>query len=383
MKTEELSRTSIECGKLQERSLGLAKELAAVKLATDLNLGDEEMVKLASLGHSGNPQNTIDVLKKSLSLRNKTYKELMAQCNLLGRSDARARKKLEKSKEKIAKLNTRLQELEKALEQKENEVLRNLKSSYKGGGGKPVEEMAKLVNHSDHLKRSTNCPAAKNSSTFLVPNERDSVIDLEADSCFMDEDGFGLSPKMNKHPTPDSDFQESPIYSKGAILKNPEHLSANQEIGVADKPLSSYINRKNEDKGISEQLKAKKVTHVASATWMTETIIIDDISKQTPTTALKKEAQTHNSAVNSGGLFGSESANRTGKWCRSSSFGTGASNVELISVGSDGRGGRIKVLRDHDQSLDVKAKTLRPKKQKHGTQRSGQFHIEHFFKSGS
>lgn len=39
--------------------------------ATDLNLGEEEMVKLASLGHGCNHDNAIDVMKRSLALRNK------------------------------------------------------------------------------------------------------------------------------------------------------------------------------------------------------------------------------------------------------------------------------------------------------------------------
>lgn len=50
----------------------------------------------------------------------------------------------------------------------------------------------------------------------------------------------------------------------------------------------------------------------------------------------------------SGGLFGLEGANRTvGKWSKSSSLKTATSTGKLISVGSDGRGGRVKVLRDH------------------------------------
>lgn len=39
--------------------------------ATDLNLEEEEMVKLASLGHGGNHENAVQILKRSLALRNK------------------------------------------------------------------------------------------------------------------------------------------------------------------------------------------------------------------------------------------------------------------------------------------------------------------------
>jgi TRAF-interacting protein len=70
-KTEELSRKSSECGRLQEKGLSLAKELAALKLSTDMNLQEEEILKLASLGNHGNAANAVDVLTRSLALRNK------------------------------------------------------------------------------------------------------------------------------------------------------------------------------------------------------------------------------------------------------------------------------------------------------------------------
>lgn len=89
--------------RLQERSIALAKELAALKLyvehfkaeancfsicslfaypaqyvnfllvfrVSDLDLDEEEVLKLASLGKETNNKETIDVLKKSLVIRNK------------------------------------------------------------------------------------------------------------------------------------------------------------------------------------------------------------------------------------------------------------------------------------------------------------------------
>ena len=93
---------------MQEKSLALAKELAALKLyvffylklkdaitcekllcccflfmgidtffdilfarSADMNLQEEEILKLASLGNHGNLQNAVDVLKRSLAIRNK------------------------------------------------------------------------------------------------------------------------------------------------------------------------------------------------------------------------------------------------------------------------------------------------------------------------
>ncbi|XP_049386682.1 uncharacterized protein LOC125850892 [Solanum stenotomum] len=71
VKSQELDQSTLECRRLQERSMALAKELAALKLVCDVNLGEEEVLKLASLGNEANSKETIDVLKKSLVIRNK------------------------------------------------------------------------------------------------------------------------------------------------------------------------------------------------------------------------------------------------------------------------------------------------------------------------
>jgi len=39
--------------------------------SADMNLQEEEILKLASLGNHGNLQNAVDVLKRSLAMRNK------------------------------------------------------------------------------------------------------------------------------------------------------------------------------------------------------------------------------------------------------------------------------------------------------------------------
>ncbi|THG05723.1 hypothetical protein TEA_021131 [Camellia sinensis var. sinensis] len=110
----ELDRSTLECVRLQERNMALAKELAALKLSSDLNLEEEEVMKLASLASF-----------------HRSCKELTAKCNVLGRGEARALRKLGKAKEKIKKLKARIQELKTAVEVKDNEVLRALKASKK------------------------------------------------------------------------------------------------------------------------------------------------------------------------------------------------------------------------------------------------------------
>ncbi|KHN25586.1 hypothetical protein glysoja_041759, partial [Glycine soja] len=72
----------------------------------DLDIDEEEVLKLATLGNGANSKDTIDTLKRSLVMRNRSYKELMANCTILGRGKARYSKKLEKVKEKITKLKS-------------------------------------------------------------------------------------------------------------------------------------------------------------------------------------------------------------------------------------------------------------------------------------
>jgi len=61
----------------------------------------------------------------------------------------------------------------------------------------------------------------------------------------------------------------------------------------------------------------------------------------------------------SGGLLGPDGTHRfLGKWCKrgqnsESSSAKRSSNGDLIAVGADGRGGRIKVLRTPNQILSV------------------------------
>ncbi|XP_038999719.1 protein NETWORKED 1D-like [Hibiscus syriacus] len=130
-KSEVISKSNSECSRLEQRNMALAKELAVLKLVTDLDLEQDEMLKLASLGNEGNNQDVVDNLIRSLSCHKKSYKELMAKCHLLGRGEARLQKKLEKAKEKTDKLQKRIQDLETLTEVKDNEVLRALKTSKK------------------------------------------------------------------------------------------------------------------------------------------------------------------------------------------------------------------------------------------------------------
>jgi TRAF-interacting protein len=104
LKSEECIQLNSQCVKLQERTVALAKELASLKLVSDLSLEEDDVLKLALLGNNAKTKDTIDTLVKSLVIRNRSYKELLAKCNQLGRGEARSSEKLEKALEKIEKL---------------------------------------------------------------------------------------------------------------------------------------------------------------------------------------------------------------------------------------------------------------------------------------
>ncbi|KAJ0779394.1 putative chromatin regulator PHD family [Helianthus annuus] len=104
LKTQELSETEKECINLQNGNMDLAKELAALKLVSDLNLEEGEIVKLASLGTKPHSEESVDIIKKSLGARGELYKDLMVKCNNLARNVARSHEQLEKAKEQIEEL---------------------------------------------------------------------------------------------------------------------------------------------------------------------------------------------------------------------------------------------------------------------------------------
>ncbi|GJN39674.1 hypothetical protein PR202_gb28807 [Eleusine coracana subsp. coracana] len=263
VKTEELSRKTAECGRLQQKSLALAKELAALKLSSDMNLQEEEILKLASLGNHGNLENAVDVLKRSLAIRNKSYKELMIQCNVLGRSESRTQQKLEKAKELVKKLKTRVHELEKELEEKENSLIRDLRSSKKmkvdepkswsitdnsgfrnpssGYGNEAVldevmEDPCSVKPHSDNLKHEgmSDLKAEGNLG-------KKDVIDLDADdSIFRNEQKAGFSAKLFQ--ISDDDFETPKILGADGTRKSiGKWCKGSTALGSA----STNINRGN------------------------------------------------------------------------------------------------------------------------------------------
>ncbi|XP_042480449.1 uncharacterized protein LOC122061291 isoform X2 [Macadamia integrifolia] len=414
--------------KSEERNLALAKELAALKLVSDLNLGEEDVFKLASFGHEANNKDTIDILKKSLVLRNKSYKELLAQCNLLGRGESRHLKKLEKAEAKIKKLKSRVQELETALEQKDNEVLRSLKASNINPG--------KVFDVSDRRGNSSSSFISKCSPENLMDQPVD-LVEMTIDPCRsrkterskIQKDVVTNTFKMEANAIDLDQGRHSCVIEEGVLEFNtarrekpfpnlkpqmPSRFSGNVKSSLSSPSSACDTNREAQGHGQSRWVGlssscngTKNDIDNASASVMEDDVVFlsDDI-KELPLLSIRKETTCPASISNaggqcfSGGLLGPDGTNRfLGKWCKkvqskepaASSVTQGSNiNVEnLITVGADGRGGRVKVLRSQrESSLDSKGSTLWAKKPKCGAKLNGQqsqgcLQIEHFFaKSG-
>ncbi|KAL5221580.1 hypothetical protein ABZP36_026293 [Zizania latifolia] len=418
-KTEELSRKTSECVRLQEKSLALAKELAALKLSTNMNLQEEEILKLASLGNHGNPESAIDILTRSLALRNKSYKELMVQCNLLGRSESRSQQRFDKAKELIKKLRARVQDLEKELEEKENGLIRDLRSSKKfkadqtNSGHTTANNglsslAARCGNQTTKFDEVMQDPCNKPqpspdaNSDLNIKDRMDikhaDVINLDADdSVFHDEHKIGLSAKPFENHVNNLDFQSwSSIYEhdrKESITCNTSYVA--EEKSFIKHSVTTGRSTLQETKNKLHNFQEIPVLRSMNATTSTcekEKLTIDGISKQATRLASGTgPQQVHNFSSLSDdfqtptGFLGGEGTRKgIGKWCKgmttpgSLNAKTNANKSNLIAVGPDGRGGKVKILRDLGKFQDSKTQALWPKAQKLGS-KGGQSQIDHFF----
>ncbi|KAJ6320299.1 hypothetical protein OIU78_015648 [Salix suchowensis] len=371
-KSEELDALKLERIRLQDRNMALAKELVALKLVSDVNLEEDEVLKLASFGNETSNKDTVDILRKSLVIRNKTYKELMAKCNQLGQGEARSCKRLEKAKETINKLKTRVKELEMVAEVKDNESLRALKASKKANCKVLVAEDIK--GNSNALSTSTSSACQKEQHCASVDLTGRSTSDRENFS-FMGDKGANSSKECTRITAPNKQENAYCASDEPAL-----HL-----------PTAVYVILDSD---------SKHQTRVGeSALAMSEAVSDIHSEAKVHKTVNPSGAFGIRNAINNGdlcfssGLMGPDGTNRyLGRWCKRGQSkgsvamqGTSSSSGNLIAVGSDGRGGRVKVLRSINQSLlDGKENSVSAKKCKYGTKTSslqsqGCLQIEHFF----
>ncbi|KAF3626512.1 putative pentatricopeptide repeat-containing protein, mitochondrial [Capsicum annuum] len=427
VKSQELDQSTLECRRLQERNMALAKELAALKLVCDVNLGEEEVLKLASLGNVANSKETVDVLKKSLVIRNKSYKELMTKCNTLGRGEARTLSKLEKAVEKIDKLKARVHELEMAVEGRDNEALRTLrtsanfeiesrkgfskepkvvKCSYENQKREPADTVVHLhqVTGSGHdsgrgEKRKVMCNDGSEEDTTdcMIASCLDQDY-REKNSLQENKDGGILETFSRVHQV--SNRKLNPLIDHKKSVHESVYSRLKRSSGTADATQAKVSDNKDELSGLKSCGKSSTV-NMSPITILDDDDLLplDDFSHCEPSFHIRKETSAATSLAElgdhcfSGGLLGPDGTNRhLGKWCKKVQNkgsaglpGSGANSGDLISVGADGRGGRIKVLRSINQAAMEKESAVSIKRCKLGTkigssQSQGCLQIEHFFR---
>ncbi|KAK8966859.1 hypothetical protein KSP40_PGU004111 [Platanthera guangdongensis] len=229
-----------------------------------------------------------------------SYKGLMVQCNILGRSEKLACTKLDMAKEKIHKLKVRLQEVEKALEEKENEVLREIKASRKYRPkqvkGSCIEENLRcptmenqamrqyVMENSNHITNNKILDQfckAKSSELQNISSPPDFeesyyVVDLPVNSFNrIDVDSIKMISESNVHPTP--------------VFK------CENELADLDAPLNSEMKTSS-----IQNAEAYAYTKVSAAAGYfkataAEQILTDVIPKEVPYFAAKKDAQVYDS----------------------------------------------------------------------------------------
>ncbi|XP_058225750.1 uncharacterized protein LOC131334639 [Rhododendron vialii] len=419
LKSEELAKKSLESTSLQQRNMALAKELAELKLACDWNLEKEEVLKLASLGNKASNKDEVSTLVKTLDFRNKCYKDLMAKCNGLGSS----LRKLEKKKRKITKLKARIQELEIAVEVKDNEILRALKSSKKDTPGSVLpngakqnsnsssinkhpdcllEEPAQQKFHLDQIESTTNhlfswkIEKLKPSKDASITNAKDDKSTIAVDKVkhsyvILDEDEPEVSTVVNdmrEISRPDLEHQILEDFAvEKSCLSKPE--AASDTKGEVYRPCDSNI----------------EMMPTSSAAIDKDTVLIlDDIKQVQSFVSVEQEIPSPvpiyqpGDLCFTGGLLGPDGTKRhLGKWCKrvqgngsgvssAAMQGSSASSGNLVAVGADGKGGKIKVLRSpHQSSLDGMETSHAAKRCKYGAKSGtspsqGSLQIEHFFR---
>ncbi|PKI46361.1 hypothetical protein CRG98_033256 [Punica granatum] len=381
IKSEELDRSNSECLRFRDKNMALAKELAAIKLVSDLDLDEDEVLNLASLGNESDSRHTIDTLRKSLVIQNK--------------------------------LVIRIKELETAVEGKENELLRALKASKKKSSKRPdrndvespnlikfhVEdqpaqipapmsssETGVMAKTSRCLQTIEGCNSKKDSDAHR-PSTLIAAHELEGPFILVDEDASEL-PAAEQSPKFNLNCQSS----ETAVVKDNGMLQSGLKKSSTNAKASSS-EASSRPQPILGSGTGSNLTGCSTAT-IDDDALVDNASDR-PVLTIRKEIPSEvplykpGDICFSGGFLGPDGTSRyLGKWCKraqnkSLNATQSATNSNLIAVGSDGRGGRIKVLRSPiHYSLDDKensAKRSRIGSKTTGLLSQGCRQIEQFF----
>ncbi|KAF8087148.1 hypothetical protein N665_0596s0003 [Sinapis alba] len=354
LKSEECVKLSSQSAKLQDRTMALAKELAALKLVSDLSLEEDDVMKLALLGNNAKTKDTIDTLVKSLVIRNRSYKELLAKCNQLGRGEARSSEKLEKALEKMDKLKKRVRELEMIAEESENKAIRDIKVSKNCSDrqvSKPATATESLVSFRmppfGNIVEKVSTPLGKFEKNDGFTNHESSLRGR----------GETISGKLESVIEIDDDVPETANYCirhSDSVMKDEKSEDSNNVQEKCDGPVIKDIKF-----NIRENPAASSVSswnNGAEQSWLSS-------GKNQNLRRWRNQEERRETTPLGGYVSGKD---------------------DLISVGPDGKGGRIKVLRSKPQFSNTNASSGSGKRFKAGSKTSGSssqgcLQIEHFF----
>ncbi|CAA7017399.1 unnamed protein product [Microthlaspi erraticum] len=341
LKSEECVKLNSQCAKLQDRTMALAKELAALKLVSDLSLEEDDVLKLALLGNTAKTKDTIDTLVKSLVIRNRSYKELLAKCNQLGRGEARSSERLEKALEKIDKLKKRVRELEIISEESENRALRNIRDSMRCSD------------------REVSKPATESFSFRMPPSEN--IVER------ISTPPLGNLEKKNDGLTNHG--------SRDSFSSKPESVIEVDD----DVPETTISGIRHSDSNMKDQKSEGKNT--------IEEKFDSPMTKDLKFNIREDLTSSVSPHSNGGGDIWMSNQNIR-RWSKQGERNEATPYVsgkdDLISFGPDGKGGRIKVLRSKPQFSNANASSGSGKRFKIGTKTNGSssqgcLQIEHFF----
>ncbi|XP_068669388.1 uncharacterized protein [Aristolochia californica] len=343
LKTAEFNKLFSERSQLQERCLALSKVLATHKLVSDVNLDEEQISKLAFLGGGSNKDETAAILKKSLVLRNQKYKELMAQCNQLGRGETLSWKKLDKAGEKIKKLKMRLQELEKALEEKDNNAFRavNMYKKTIKMEVDPAKEPVHPTMQSEEIAQMKPCITSSKLTEYMAEGQielhakpikqENIIIDLDEDD---DTDlvDVAITKPVQSSGQPSS-VSEGAVRSK--VSAEPFVLRSRSRSGCVSSAVTTEISG------------AKKIENTVEE----DMIILSSQASAVEKGPLRKKMENHEPVTEPGPAGANRYLGKSRKRGQNKVSLSGSSG-DLIAVGADGRGGKIKVLRSPNLPLD-------------------------------
>ncbi|KAG6427176.1 hypothetical protein SASPL_111416 [Salvia splendens] len=399
VKSEELDKSTMECLRFKERNIALARELATFRLAYDMDLKEDDAMKLASLGNDGGSREGNYLLIKSLDTHKKSYKELLAKCNDLGRREARCCEELENANKKIKKLKLRVRELATAVEMKENDALRVLK-----------DQNIKLKRNSrdNQMKRPTNQGGLDDMPDISFVLEEEEFPKHVAEKCIINDKLPGFAHDRNEQVrVPISTNEDKDKLCSSTSMQASSYKTsapcADDNIIVEEchdpRPVQCFHADKNDVELVNSDSKAEvsrslSLRKCRKRQWAEEVpsniddevICIGDTNPVQPTVHNGKETSSSNPVSEpdnhcfTGGLLGPDGSNwHLGKWCKKGQKqGSNSKAGDLIAVGADGRGGRIKVMRPlHQPSLDSKCKQSDKQSKLRG---KGVLQIEHFFR---